>query len=338
MIARGDAKRWWTFRGQATSAMLAGSRLVKARDAFTDHTTDDELRDVLDECAAWDVPRPTGYGSVFHARFRMPRDFDTRALVSHNLALMRGFHGGWSEAIRKGELTGPHYLYDMRSAYLWAGLQGLPDPRTFRMAARVTAWRRACFLLELREPAPWAPFPYNMLRTVLATPDEIDAYALPVGRVLSGVTWDRECSGQRIADALAHTTFWKQAGRLYWGRWASREGVRCYTIGGKDWQLPARDTNVLWAHMIVGRVRMRLWEAASETNAAHVYVDSILTPARMRHGLGDGLGEWKLERDYPDGVRVLSAGAYGPLHGPLDRNAGNRHDVAQIVAHSAHVM
>jgi hypothetical protein len=76
--------------------------------------------------------------------------------------------------------------------------------------------------------------------------------------------------------------------------------------------------NIVWAHLIVSRVRRRLADVSR--GAAHVFVDSVITKDVLP--VGDAPGDWHLVKDYPHGVRVRGPGAYGPLAGPLDRYAG----------------
>lgn len=301
----GDSRgygRYWSFHSIPTTVALPDNRFAKSLKPFTSHTTEATFRELLREYTDLGCPRPSGYADIFHERFRSPR-----VQWSVNALLAPVFAGGWQEAINPGRHTGVFYKYDMRSAYLWAATLGLPDTATY---TRSTApWKGkydGVYRIELMAPEPTAPFPFNRARECLATNAEIDTYGLRIARVVDGCVWKRTVDGAPIVDAIMQTSTWKQAGRMYWGRWAQMQKVECFARG-KKWKLPNLALNIPWAHMIVARVRMRLWEAA--TDAVHVFVDSVITPHRLP--TGDKLGDWKLERTYERGVIVKGTGQYG---------------------------
>lgn len=55
--------------------------------------------------------------------------------------------------------------------------------------------------------------------------------------------------------------------------------------------------NPVWGHLIVSRVRNRVWEASRQGNTARVYVDSIITTAHLDKDCGE-IGDWKLEEEF----------------------------------------
>lgn len=61
--------------------------------------------------------------------------------------------------------------------------------------------------------------------------------------------------------------------------------------------------NVVYAGLIIGRVKQRVWEVVRD--AVEVFVDSALLPHRIP--TGDALGDWRLVEEYPQGLHV-----YGP--------------------------
>lgn len=309
-----SARRWWTFHGVPTTVELPGQRYAKLWDTFADHFHDaPAFAELLREYRELNVPRPGGYAAVFNDRFKSPR-----VAWSVNAMLAPAFAGGWQAALKTGIIRGTHYKYDLRSAYLWAGSLGLPDTRTYRRSLAVSADRPGVYRVTLERPVPDAPFPFNRARECLASSEEIEVYSLPVSRVVSGVTWKRTLDPARMLDTIKLVTCWKQAGRSYWGRWGQTARVECHA-GGKAWVLPNIAANVPWAHLIVSRVKMRLWTFA--TDAAHVYVDSVITPRRIP--TGPEIGDWKLEATYPNGVLVRGPGQYGdPNARTLDRMAG----------------
>jgi hypothetical protein len=232
------------------------------------------------------------------------------------------FAGGWQEAISIGAFTGNHYRYDIRSAYLSALGDWLPDPETYSYSDRVQDG--GIYVIE-HEPRAGLPYPFNTWPVVNASADEIDIYGLTVKRIRTGVKWARRISTDQIREVLTGFSFWKQAARAYWGRWAMVEQVECNTVSNR-WNLPSRFANLPWAHTIVSRVRMRLWHEVIKGDVLHVFVDSIITSRPRPVSRPNEIGGWKLEHCYLDGVRIVNAGHYGPLWGAAEKWAGLRKD------------
>lgn len=314
------ASRWWTFHGVPTTVEMPGNRYAKLWDRFTEHAFDrDVFAELLREYKDLGVPRPGGYADVFHDRNKSPR-----VPWSVNAMLAPAFAGGWQAALKLGVHRGVFYKYDMRSAYLWAGSLGMPDTKTFRRSLTIRADKPGVYRVILERPALDAPFPFNRARECLASSEEIETYSLAVARVVSGVTWTRSLDPHRMIENVRLVSTWKQAGRSYWGRWGQTARVECHA-GGKSWTLPNIAANVPWAHMIVSRVKMRLWTYS--TDAVHVYVDSVITPRTCP--TGTDLGDWKLEHTYTNGVTVRGPGQYGD---PTERRA---HRMAGVPKDSA---
>lgn len=310
-------RRWWTFHDLPTTLELTGGRAstyAKLLDRFTDHMENPPaFLELVREYADHGVPRPGGYADVFHETFKSPR-----VPWSVNATLAPAFAGGWQAALKVGVHPGRFYRYDMRSAYLWAGSLGLPDPTTYRRHLRPSPDVAGVYRVQLERPVPGVPFPFDRAREVLASSEEIEVYGLPIARVLAGYSWGRTMDPAPLLEAIRRVSTWKQAGRSYWGRWGQTARVQCHA-GGRAWTLPNIAANVPWAHMVVSRVKMRLWESSSD--AVHVFVDSVITP----HALpaGDDLGAWKLERVYPAGVVIRGPGQYGDAQERrLERMAG----------------
>ena len=305
--------RYWLFHSAPTTVALPGNRFAKNLAGFIDHSEEPQFRELLREYADAGCPRPGGYADVFHTQFKSPR-----VAWSVNAQLAPAFAGGWQSALRPGSHIGTHYKYDMCSAYLWAATLGLPETKTYRRSLQPWKVPDGVFRIRLMEPAHNAPFPFNHARECIATPTEIETYGLRVGEVIDGVTWSRQLSGIDILDAIQKVSTWKQAGRSYWGRWAQMHKITCY-CRGKTWQLPNLALNVPWAHLIISRVKMRLWESSNK--AVHVFVDSVITPQRLV--TGHGLGDWKLQKTYKNGVLIKGTGQYGDIDAAyLERYAG----------------
>ena len=295
--------RYWMFHSTPTTVALPNGCFAKALTPFLSHATEPEFRELLKEYSDCGVPRPNGYADVFHERFTAPR-----VNWSINSRLWPLFAGGWQAAI-PGNHTGEFYRYDMRSAYLWSATIGMPNVKSYARSCQ--PWRErkgkhGVYRIVLLGADTVAPFPFNRASECLATTEEIDTYGLRIGQVIDGVTWDSLIPGDEIVSALQTTSTWKLAARAYWGRWAQSGRVEC-VAKGKSWFLPNVTLNIPWAHMIVSRVKLRLWKAA--TNAVHVFVDSVITPHVLE--TGPNLGDWRLEKAYWHGVIIRAPGQYG---------------------------
>lgn len=306
--------RHWRFNDCPTTVALDGYRFAKSLNGFTSHPDEQSFMELLREYDFYNVPRPSGYADVFHEHFKSPRvNWSVNAVLSPALA------GAWQEATNVGIHFGKYYRYDMRSAYLWAATLGFPDPTTYQRSIKLR--ENGLYRVKLLAPSPGAPFPFNQATECLATRLEMETYNLRVASVITGVTWTSTIPGDPIIDAVRLVSTWKQAGRSYWGRWAMASKVEC-VAGDKHWYLPNTALNIPWAHLVISRVKMRLWEFTK--HAVHVYVDSVITSERLP--TGDNIGDWRLEKEYPGGVLVRGPGQYGDLNERrLEKMAGAAH-------------
>lgn len=308
--------RFWSFHATPTTVALPGNCYAKSLQPFTHHQDEASFRTLLDEFAGLGVARPGGYADVFHERFHSPR-------VNHsvNAMLAPAFAGGWQDSLKPGWHRGTFYRYDMRSAYLWAATLGLPDTKTYTRSQngrRVAGRFSGVFRVRLMEPNSSAPFPFNRATECLATTEEIETYSLKIAEILDGVIWKKTLDGDKILEAIRAVSCWKLAARAYWGRWAQMQRVKC-VANGKTWYLPNMALNIPWAHVIVSRVKMRLWEMSAD--AVHVFVDSVITPQKLP--VGENLGDWRLEKIYPGGVVVRGPGQYGDIYDEkLEKSSG----------------
>ena len=309
---RQGAPRWWTFRRQVTTVELPGNRYAKNALPFDEHNeSETDFAELMRECRDFGVNRPSGYADAFHRIYKTPP-----VRWTFNAMLSARFVGGWQEALTVGLVKRPVRRYDIRSAYLWAGGLGLPDPRSYRLVRRIVRDRAAVYDVE-HVPRAGLPYPFSTARHVLATDEEIETYSLDVRRVSMGVTWETLIDPGPMLDAIRQFSFWKAAARSYWGRWAMTSRVECH-VGDKSWPLKSISANVVWAALIVARVKLKTWLHARD--AVHVFVDSVITP----HALPTGpkIGDWKLEQEYPEGVAIRAPGWYGAIGGPFDKTAG----------------
>jgi hypothetical protein len=310
------ASRYWTYGGVVRTVHrqvpgMRGGQYVKSLTSWREESHE-RIRAAIEEIREEaGISMPTGYADAFRARFRSPS-----VSWSHQVHFRPWFRAAWQEALSIGGHDGVWNLYDMRQAYLWAVTLGLPDPRSY-FHTRSTAYARDALYLVDHEPVEGLPYPYASERTVLVTGEDIARYGIAVTHIHCGVAWRRAFPVRKILDAIEHWTFAKQVGRSYWGGWAASARVECVTPA-RRWELPPLGANLIWAHLIVSRVRARLAEVAA--GAVHVFVDSVLTRAELP--TGDRVGDWRLVKRYENGVRVGGPGAYGPMWGAWDKYAG----------------
>lgn len=301
-LYRRDALRYWSVAGRLTSLQMPGHGMVKAIDRFApQHTyTPEAFQEFIREAAFYGCPRPTSYGSIFHTQYRSPR-----VRWSLHAPFADHFAGGWQQARMTGDLPGKWIQYDLNSAYLWACSLGLPNVRSLRVSRHIGRWP-GMYALELVRADDSLPYPFNLTRWVNATTEEIDLYSLPIQRILGGVVWSDEISGDPIIDTIRQFTFAKEVARSFWGRWCSTTPVECTTASGAQWELRNPIQNFVWAHLIIARVKARVF--AHGMNAAHIFVDSLITTDELP--TGNGLGDWRKEREF-NGLRIRHAGYYG---------------------------
>ncbi len=296
------------------TARLEGNVYWKNKEGFGRLAVDDAtFTEFLKECAETARCRmPSSFGSPFHKLFRSP------ALPrSVNAPFSNFFRGGWQEAKFTGKLRGNFYHYDINSAYLWSSTLGLPRTDTLELQFDVRTDLDGCYVIDQGEPRSDLPYPFSTESVVIASLDEIEIYNLNIRRVIAGFTWRDVLAPDAITSVVNRFSFSKQMARAYWGRWASVAQIECDNKTRK-WKLRNPIQNYIWAHLIVSRVKMRVWEEAWD--ATHVFVDSIIIPRKIE--TGTSLGGWKLVKEYLDGVRVDGPGRFGPMRGALDKHAG----------------
>lgn len=227
--------------------------------------------------------------------------------------------GGWQEASVRGVIAGPHRLYDLRRAYRWALTAAeLPDRQTMTGARAFRPDWPGLHLVDL-DPWPGAPWPLkDGGRQLLETPEDVVRYGEPPLRCwVQGTYWHRTLPATSLAETIDSTGV-AACARSYWGTWiATTPCTRQYHTGTIT-QLRPRGTDAIRAHLITARVRRRL----AEESAPYRYVDSVISTHPL--ATGDRPGDWRLVREYPDGVWIGWPGAYGPPGARPDRHAGLR--------------
>lgn len=275
----------------------------------------------LEEYATLDPKSPaSSWASGFRCFFREPW-----ATGTSQAFFGAKFAGAWQSALVRGEVKGGLQKYDLNSAYGWAASLGLPDPRTFSPTFDLSNQRAVLMVSAIaRVDHPPSPFIGGLERDYLVSSDEILAYKLDVRRVYWGTTWGRTLDLCPALDRIRdHFTDWKKVLRSFWGAWAARRGPTCQTFDAgivtKKWRLPNRFRNFVWAHLVISRVKAKVWAAARR--AVHVYVDSVITPDSLP--TGSDIGEWRLCKEYPEGVVIYQTGLYADrLNNTLEKHCG----------------
>jgi hypothetical protein len=132
------------------------------------------------------------------------------------------FRGGWVKAFNYGLIEKKISQYDLRSAYLWAGMQGFPARfRPYQIGDKQ-------FLVVFRQNKVRNELP-PMFRERVCVIDNVDLdYYEMEGEVLRGISWKRSdiCGiHEDFSDIagmnLPHIAY-KRITQSYWGMWASK--------------------------------------------------------------------------------------------------------------------
>lgn len=305
------ARRYWTYRGSVRTIETAAGDYVKsslgfgvtARELIDREAHVEEIRDALG------VSLPSGYAGAFRKAYKSPP-----VSASINMPIGDVTHGGWQHG-EMGVHPGTWHHYDMKRAYYWALTQGLPDPAHFYWTKSM-AYEDGVYRVRLIQPTEGAPYPFDTYTDVVCTPDEVRAYDLRIAEVLAGVAFRKEYRDlNKITNAIDRWTFAPLVSRTFWGAWGAVEGCQCVVPGSrKRWTLPAQGRNVPWAHLILSRVRRKLWDASTLGAWCHVYTDSIITTRTLSTGTSPG--DWRHVATYNRGVKVAGPGQYGRADSP----------------------
>lgn len=300
--------QWWSLHGVWRSLQWSGSRAVlKCRDGFTDHETPELLEELVREAREYGAQMPGSYAGMWWSAKERPALPRMRHL--HRRYGLIQISGAWQEAFMHGPLLGRWIHYDIVSAYLWAISLGLPDPKTFRWVhPDYHAGGRNVVYLASFPARIGAPYPYNRGGDLLATEEEMGEYRADPTEVYGGISWqgsDTSYDTSRIISSIRRYSVWKQIARGWWGYLASRTGVVRHFPDGRRIQMVAPFAqNPVWAHIILSRVRRRLWDVvkAYPGDVARVYVDSVIIRDRVKLSVGNDVGQWKIKEmlDRPD--------------------------------------
>lgn len=298
IVESGKIKRAWLFGGSVVSLQLPSGELWKAKERLG--LPDDKATGILTRLEALGVRHPSSWASCYDQIATIRQ----RPKHTHN-GLFFDWHGGpWHEALRTGKQAGRWWRYDIQSAYKWAATLGVPDVSRFVVRTR---WHSDSGLWLYRwkgKPLDGLPRTLRESRDIVVSSDEIEAYQMPASGIVRGITWDNTLPGTSITDVLDKLP--KQASRAYWGKWCARDKLRCITPNS-SWELDNHRLNLVWAWLIVGRVRSRVWQVAKH-GAAHVYVDEAIVPYQLP--TGTNAGSWRLKEEFANGIEVDRIGAF----------------------------
>lgn len=301
-VADGQVARGWRLGNRISSIQLhkrLGNNIWKNADRFT--MEPHQWEDVLTNLENAGVKHPSSWSDCYHQLAPSLR----RLPYTYNAMLSWWPGGPWAQARKTGTFTGHWRRYDLQGAYRWAATWGLPDPATYSAVTKRVGDMPGVFVVRLREQRDDLPPVFQDAGTLaVASHEELERYNLSAD-VVRGITWSNMLPPDYVERTLQRLPYQKDIARAYWGRWIARDPLTCWTPNA-EWSLYNTHANFVFGWLIVGRVRLRVWEVASE--AAHVYVDEVLIPHELPTG---GEGEWKLKEEYPEGVTVHRTGWYG---------------------------
>lgn len=246
------------------------------------------------------------------AFFREHCEVKTNFKATTNNLLSKYFHGGWIANTSTGFHHGKTYLYDIVSAYRWAGSLGLPiSARFFSSTPRSNEW---IALVRIKSRKPEHP-DFLQRETTVLTSEDLGVYDIEFeflcGYDLSGFDYNPQEDLQKLT-YLPEPAF-KLATQSYWGIWAMNGSINVNRIDRhgeiKEWKLHNRNKKMIWAILIVHRVTAKVFTAFNQNgNVLNVYIDSILTRKPLKNA-SELLGGWKLKNVF-DGVVIKNAGLW----------------------------
>lgn len=299
----------WSYRRQLStvrfSPIFSSSTSFKSYVRFGDKASLLSIERFVDEYLSSNgKSAPSSFGDAFRLYFeaqKIPHIYDV--FIGKFLA------GGWQHAFSFGEIKTPVIRYDINSAYGWASSIGLPAPSSYSLCKDYR--RPGIYIVEaVSDGSTETPTPFNCSkpRKVLATNVEINKYRLTISKVYWGVSWERYMDIRPAIDMVrSKFTDWKDILRQFWGGWCAKRGPKTGTFEQgrvtKEWQLPNIYRHFIWAAVIISRVKMRVWE---QRPMLRVWCDSVLTDRKLP--TGNDIGEWKVEKEYPEGVTIHKTG------------------------------
>jgi DNA polymerase type B, organellar and viral len=304
----------------------------------------ERFRDMLEEC---EIPLPKawqGPGNIAASVFRKygipkrasrgePEPGVHLTIATDYPAVIRAannaYYGGRFEPPQIGEIPGPIYQYDIRSAYpaMYRTLPCLLHGKWIHRQKRASVAEHSFGLVKFRHPNPQnqhlGPFPVRRLDGSIVFPMEGEGWytGAEIGEARAngfqlkwqdGWEYRRECScdpfsfvpemyRQRQEAGHPHRkVVLKLALNSMYGKLAQSIGDPVYS-------------NPVWASLITGTVRAALYRAAVSVNGGADIVmlatDGIFTRSEIPHlPLSAELGDWEFAEH--SGMLVLQSGVY----------------------------
>lgn len=231
-----------------------------------------------------------------------------------NKVLEKHFHGGQISNLATGFHHGTAYLYDIISAYRWAGSLGLPTEVRYFSGHPVHPEFIA--LVRVKQRPDICP-DFLKRKICVITNEDLERYKIKVEFIHGFYLYNFEYNPENDLEKLKYLPekCFKLATQSYWGIWAMRSGIeveRLYDTGElKKWNLYNRNKNMIWSIIIVHRVIEKVFESVSN-NCLNIYVDSILTKEKIK--TGEKIGDWKLKNTFDCGVFIRNAGLWTSIN------------------------
>lgn len=305
-------KRSWWLGGTVSAVERDDGVIVRSREEWG-------TREDLERAIGWWQRHGYRAASPGGLLFQAARDWYRRAAWTLQEPLHGGFVGGWEEAQVRGVIAGPHKVLDLRRAYRWAlKSEPFPDRWSMRRAVQFLPQLPGLHYVTL-DPWKGAPWPArDGGRVLIETPLEITRYGWPtITGWHGGVTWHRWVQTDALADILDELNV-AALHRAYWGLWAATTPTTCRFRSGAVTQLAPYAMDIVRAHLIVQRVRRRL----ADIQTSYRYVDAVIVPSAQVVPTGPNIGDWRVVKEYPDGIHIHWPGHYGPPNAPADKHAG----------------
>lgn len=241
----------------------------------------------------------------------------------------------WIEQRRVGDASGCWREWDIKSAYAWSTMMGLPDQRTVTEVSGDTISDDAIYLVEgvkseWREPEQWtlptwlrprAPrvdherahlfdAPTRKTHRLTWVPGEtLNRLCLSPTKVVRAYEWRRRLDMRAVFDSIrsALPTYYKSVFRAHWGDWGAGSSVTRETWrDGKRVsrnEMPQGMCAPLWSWLVQARVCDRLARVAE--HAQRLFIDSAVLPEELTPSpVGGEVGDWALKHEWPDGCRL----------------------------------
>jgi hypothetical protein len=293
--------RYWTYNNTVTTLINNGITYKSLK------SWDGDLSWALESLELWKKlgykGNPSSPASFFHEVFNTPR-------VNYSItsSIQPYFHGAIQQTFLRGTVEPPLYYYDLKSAYLWAGLRGLPTRyKPYEPGDRdfIAIWENTAQPLN-------APLVFNRKRIIIDSAD-IECYGL-TGNILWAVSYFDKShfvgdTFEELIKYMPERTL-KKITQTYWGRWASTTPVFMVNVNGKvrkNTMLKSIFSNYIWATIIVHRVIRRVWEYKSSETVL-IIADALLNKVKIPTGNMSGC--FRLKETYDRSLIIKAPGVW----------------------------